>query len=60
MAIWVVSAFPTRSSHDNCHVETFWHNKRGAKARYDELVRSGKYIFVYLSNATEAFPSGVD
>jgi len=59
MAIWVVSALPSRMNHTG-HIETFWHDKRGAKARYNELVASGRYVFVYLSNATEAYPSGVD
>lgn len=59
MAIWVVAAMPSSMSQ-NGHIETFWHNKRGAKARYNEFVSSGKYRYVYLANATEAYPSGVD
>jgi len=59
MAIWLVAAMPSRMSQQGV-IETYWHNKRGAKARYNEFIRSGKYVFVYLTNVEEAYPSGVD
>lgn len=58
MAITVVAAIPSRANPNTGHIETFYNNKRGAKARYNEFVKSGKFTFVYIADAIDAYPSG--
>ena len=37
-------------------IETYWHDKRGAKKAFDAWVASKKYRFVYLAQVVEGYP----
>jgi len=59
MTIYLLAGIPGNEGivYNNCHVETTYELK-SAISFYREMIMSGKYRFVYLTEVMDSHPSG--